>query len=74
MLFEQADLKTALANAGYGLVVRDAAEFMFETTSPKPNEIEKARRKLESLVARSRAERRDDPDGLARYFTTERGV
>jgi replicative DNA helicase len=70
-LLEQADLETALANAHYGLVVKDAAELMFETASPNRNEIEKARRRLESLVGRDVAERRDDPDGLARYFLIE---
>ena len=35
--------------------------------------MEKARRQLESLVGRKRAERRDDPDGLARYFASESG-
>lgn len=51
-LIEQADLETALSNARDGLLVKDAAELMFETVSPNRNEIEKARRRLESLVGR----------------------
>ncbi len=74
VVLEQVDLEGALSNALHGLLVKDAAELMFETADPNRNEVEKARRKLESLVGRSRAERRDDPDGLARYFARSEGA
>jgi hypothetical protein len=34
----------------------------------EPNEIEKARRRLDSLIGKGAAIRRDDEDGTARYF------
>jgi replicative DNA helicase len=68
---QSADLLQALANAKYGLTVTDAAQLIFETTNPSPNEIEKARRRLNKLTDTGRAIRRDDPDGLARYFDPE---
>jgi hypothetical protein len=71
-MLERPDVESALGHADSGLTVKAAAEVMFETADPKRNEIERARRKLESLVGRGRAERRDDPDGLARYFPKER--
>jgi replicative DNA helicase len=71
---EQVDVESALGHAVHGLTVKDAAGLMFETLDPKPNAIEKARRKLESLVGRGIAERRDDPDGLARYFGRSEGA
>src|SRR5207248_1334883 len=65
---EETDLEQILAAAINGLAVADGARHVFETDAkPTPNQTEKARRRLESLVARGRAERRDDPDGLARY-------
>jgi replicative DNA helicase len=69
----EVDLGVALANAGNGLVVRDVAELLYESSDPSANEIEKARYKLERLVGKGEAERRDDPDGLARYFARTRG-
>jgi replicative DNA helicase len=66
---EHVDLEQLLANSLRGLSVREAAlNLMAETREPTRNEIEKTRRKLEGLVARNRAERRDDPDGSARYY------
>ncbi len=62
-VFEQVNLETALRSATHGLLVRDAASLMFEKDDPTPNEVEKARRKLNKLVAKKRAERRDDADG-----------
>jgi replicative DNA helicase len=54
------------ASGPAGLTVKYAAETMFENDSP--NSIEKARRRLEALVAKGHAERCDTPDeGLARY-------
>jgi replicative DNA helicase len=67
-IHEHADLETLLARSADGLTVKDAARLLFEKDDPKANDIEKARRRLEGLVAKGRAERRDDPDGLARYF------
>lgn len=67
-LHERTDLAILLGAAAHGLAAKDAARLMFETPEPKPNETEKARRKLEGLVGSGDAERRDDPDGLARYF------
>lgn len=72
-VYDSTDLEQLLASAPYGLIVADAARLLFASDPPAAKEIEKARRKLESLVGRKRAERRDDPDGLARYFTFESG-
>jgi replicative DNA helicase len=74
VVLEQADLETALANAQHGLTVKDAAGLMFETATPTANEVEKARRRLNRLVQRNRAERRDDPDGVARYHAPQKGA
>lgn len=65
---QTADLEQALAEAGHGVIVHDAARLMFSTETPDRNQIEKARRRLEGLAKKGRADRRDDPDGLARYF------
>jgi AAA domain len=68
-LQEPVDLEQILTEAAHGLTVADAARHLFETDAkPTPNQTEKARRRLESLIARGHAGRRDDPDGLARYF------
>ena len=67
-IHEHADLETVLETSRGGLTVKDAARVLFESDDPRANEIEKARRKLERLVERGIAERRDDADGLARYF------
>lgn len=68
---EQADLEVLLGESEHGLTVKDGARLLFEAPEPKANEIEKTRRKLERLVETGRAERRDDPDGLARYVIRE---
>jgi replicative DNA helicase len=70
-LYEHVDLEELLAGAQHGLTVKDAARLLFESEDPRANEIEKARRRLERLVERGTTERRDDPDGLARYFIRE---
>lgn len=70
-LHDQTDLEQILGNATNGLVCKEAARILTHSDDPKPNDVEKARRRLESLVARNRAERRDDPDGLARYYAKE---
>jgi replicative DNA helicase len=67
---EARDLEAALINR---LTVKDAARYMFETADPKPNETEKARRKLESLVRQGRVERVDDVHGVAGYVARGRG-
>jgi replicative DNA helicase len=73
-LHEHVDLSALLSNASHGLVVKDAARLLYGSEQPAPNEIEKARRQLERHVEKGHAERRDDPDGLARYFAREKGV
>ncbi len=65
------DLETLLSQARHGLTVKDAARLLFGSEEPKSNEIEKARRRLEGLIAKNRAVRKDDPDGLARYVPRE---
>ena len=51
----------------------DATRLAYDTggSQPERNLIEKARRRLEGLVGAGKAERRDDHDGLARYFARE---
>jgi hypothetical protein len=57
-----------LDGAPAGLTVKDAARLLFEKAEPKPNDIEKARRKLEGLVARGRAERDPSMNGVVHYL------
>jgi replicative DNA helicase len=70
-LHEHTDPEAILADAPNGLTVKDGARLLFDASEPKPNEIEKTRRKFERLIETAHAERRDDPDGLARYFLRE---
>lgn len=70
-LHDHTDLEQYLANTPNGLTCKDAARLVFNKEDPKPNDIEKARRKLEALIARNRAQRKDDPDGLVRYITKQ---
>lgn len=65
---EHTDLEVVLSNAHDGLIVAEAARLIAKKADPSPNEVEKARRRLNGLVAAGKAERRDDPDGVARYF------
>ena len=58
-IHEHVDLETVLETTRFGLTVKDAARVLFESDDPRANEIEKARRKLERLVERNLAERRD---------------
>ena len=67
-LHDHTDLEQLLAGTLTGLTCKDVARLIFKKDAPEPNDVEKARRRLEALVGRNRAERRDDPDGLARYF------
>lgn len=69
---EGLDLEQLLGRAAHGLTITAAVHVLFQTDArPTPNQREKARRRLEGLVAKGRAERRDDPDGVARYFVRE---
>jgi replicative DNA helicase len=70
---DRLDFEQLLALARYGLTVADATRLAYDTDGSKPdrNLIEKSRRRLEGLVGDGRAVRRDDPDGLARYFVRE---
>ena len=52
-----------------GLTVAEAARQIFG--SEEPNAIEKARRRLNKLLDRDGFERRNDPDGTARYFARD---
>lgn len=65
---QRVDLLQTLANAPHGLTVADAAQLLFEKSTPSKNEVEKSRRRLNALADTGRASRHDDPDGLARYF------
>jgi replicative DNA helicase len=67
-IHDHTDLEQLLTAAAAGLTCKDAARLVFSKDEPKANDVEKARRRLEALVGRNLAERRDDPDGLARYF------
>jgi replicative DNA helicase len=67
-VIEATDLRTLLRGAQHGLTVADAARLIFGEEAPERNQIERARRKLERLVKTGDALRKDDPDGLARYF------
>lgn len=66
-LHDHTDLEQLLANATAGLTAKEAAGLLFAKDDPKANEVEKARRKLESLVARNRAEKRPDAEGAVHY-------
>lgn len=68
LLHEGSDLEQRLHDAPEGLTVKDAACLIFGTSSPTPNQIESSRRKLNGLIGRNRAERKDDGGGTARYF------
>jgi replicative DNA helicase len=65
---EGIDFEKLLAAASHGMTAKDGARAMSGVDPPTPNQVEKARRRLEKLIAQNHAERRDDPDGLARYF------
>ena len=71
---EGVDLEAMLAEALNGVIVQDAAIRLFTTATPNRNEVEKARRRLESLARSGKAKRDDDPDGLARYFAPKKAA
>lgn len=67
-LYEPQNLEQILAAAPNGITVADVTRRIFDTDGkPKPNEIEKTRRRLESLVGRGIAHRQDSIDGTALY-------
>jgi replicative DNA helicase len=65
------DLAGLLGAATHGLTVADAGRLAYTSDKPSKSQIEKCRRRLEALVSKGHAERRDDPDGLPRYFIRE---
>ncbi len=70
-LHDHVDLEQLLVRAPHGLTVKEAARMLSSKDEPQKNEIEKARRRLEALVAGGKAHRQDDVDGLARYLSRE---
>jgi replicative DNA helicase len=66
-VFNPLDLEALIGSTLGGLSVREAASAIFGKEKPTPNEVEKARRRLESLVANGIAERREIL-GAAHYF------
>jgi replicative DNA helicase len=60
-------IEEQLERSSTGITVADAARTLFTTDAPDDKERERARRTLERLVKDNVAERRDDPDGTARY-------
>jgi replicative DNA helicase len=68
-LYQATTVESLLVTATSGLTVEQAARGIYATSGkPEPNQIEKARRRLENLCKEGLARRKDDPDGLARYF------
>lgn len=65
-LFDSPDL---IELAVTGITVKDAAASLFETGEPTPNEIEKARRRLDKLADRGDVERQSDPGQPTTYRT-----
>ncbi len=64
---DSVDLVALVALARNGLTVHDAAVAIFTVSQPTPNQIEKARRRLESLLKAGLVARRDTHK-VARYF------
>lgn len=71
---DRLEFEQLLAVADHGLTPADGARLAYGAQDPKQerNLVEKARRRLEGLVGAGKAERRDDPDGLSRYFSREK--
>lgn len=73
---DRPDLLATVRGAGRGLSATGAAAVLFGTTDPDRNQVEKARRKLDALVARGHAHKPDpgrDDGGRQRealYFAT----
>jgi len=58
-----------------GLIVADAARHLFNTTDPSQNEIEKARRKLDRMVAERRVGKVEGGTGVvSKYLPLRRGA
>jgi replicative DNA helicase len=66
-LEEPVDLIDLVSRANDGLTVHNAAVNLFTSATPGRNEIEKARRRLESLVTRGEIVRQD-VNGVVHYF------
>jgi replicative DNA helicase len=62
-IYEQNDVLTLLNHAHNGLSAPEAARALFETTDPKPNDVEKARRRLGALVRSGQAVFREGTRG-----------
>lgn len=68
-LQEKATIEDLLGRAPNGLTANDAAALYFGAEGKATaNQVEKARRRLEGMIAQGLAYRNDDPDGRARYF------
>lgn len=66
-LYHAVDLEHLAASTYGGLTVKDAASALFGADKPSPNQVEKARRRLETLRGKGTLDR-DDSTGTARYF------
>jgi replicative DNA helicase len=71
---EQHTLEEIMERTTEGLAVAEAARQLFGCDSPSRNEIEKARRKLDSLVKAGSAESQRDVNGASRYFSVRGGA
>jgi replicative DNA helicase len=69
-LFETPDL---IELAAVGITVKDAAASLFDAAEPDPNEIERARRRLDKLADRGDLERISHPGEATVYKTVEAG-
>ncbi len=72
-IWEGGDLASVLRAAGQGLTANDAARHLYATEAPTSKERERARRKLETVVAAGHAHKQvgAGPKDPARYFTVE---
>ena len=74
VIHEGVDVWELVRTARHGVTAQDAAKALFSTQDPKPNEVEKGRRKLERLVRDGLATRLDGSSGgvsggrSARYY------
>ena len=64
---DEVDLLEVMHASPGGLAVRDAASLVFETDTPSAAQIEKARRRLESLVKKELATSEKDLAGVVRF-------
>jgi replicative DNA helicase len=66
-LYLEARLEDLIAKIPGGITALNAASHLYQKDDPSHNDREKARRRLEKLVAEGFAERREDADGGHRY-------